>query len=338
MRVLLNALNCTAIGPRMVMTNLLPTLAEVAPDISWEALLPCGYGYESWRPLPNLNIRWVKLKGIRELERLRDIFYRVPKWCKELGIDICFTLGEIGPLSPGVPHVVLLHQAYLCNSADSLTFPIERRERLGLAYMRWHLSRMARAGARFIVQTPVMRDAFLRNYSLPSDRVSVILQTVPQSVSGCLQNEVQPDPEMLRIGSRLNLLFISGYYFHKNHEVIVPVIQELRKRGVDGDVHLFLTLPVDGKRGCRELLKSLEPYRGQVTNLGVIAPERIPGVYKAAHALFLPTFLESLVLPYLEAMATGTPMLTSDRDFARWMCEDLAYYFEPTDTASVADA
>jgi glycosyltransferase involved in cell wall biosynthesis len=198
---------------------------------------------------------------------------------------------------------------------------------------------MAGAGARFIVQTPVMKDAFLGAYSLPPDRVFAILQAVPRTVMNLASREIRPDAEIIRASDgQLKLLFMAGYYPHKNHSVIIPVLRELRKRGMDRRVHFFLTLSPEGDHRSREFMEALTPYQDQVTNLGVLSPDRIPGVYAAADALFLPTFLESLGLPYLEALATGTPILTSDRDFARWICEDLALYFEPKDPASIATA
>jgi glycosyltransferase involved in cell wall biosynthesis len=52
----------------------------------------------------------------------------------------------------------------------------------------------------------------------------------------------------------------------------------------------------------------------------------------------MPTLLESYGLTYVEALYCGRPILTSDREFARWMCRDLAIYFEPTDPRSVVSA
>jgi glycosyltransferase involved in cell wall biosynthesis len=52
----------------------------------------------------------------------------------------------------------------------------------------------------------------------------------------------------------------------------------------------------------------------------------------------LPTLAESYGLVYLEALACGVPILTSDRDFARWMCQNLAQYFDPLDASSIVDA
>ena len=107
---------------------------------------------------------------------------------------------------------------------------------------------------------------------------------------------------------------------------------------MEKDVHIFLTLPRSGDPRCLKLLARLSPYSDMVTNLGFVPRAEVPGLYRAADALFLPTLSETLGLPYLEAMATGTPILTSDLEFARWCCQDFGIYFDPLDPVSIADA
>ena len=74
------------------------------------------------------------------------------------------------------------------------------------------------------------------------------------------------------------------------------------------------------------------------TNLGVLSRPQVYAALRHAAALFLPTLVESYGLIYLEAMACRTPILTSERDFSRRMCGDLAVYFDPLDAVSIADA
>jgi glycosyltransferase involved in cell wall biosynthesis len=68
-----------------------------------------------------------------------------------------------------------------------------------------------------------------------------------------------------------------------------------------------------------------------------LAPHQVPEAMADASALFLPTLLESYGLIYLEAMACGLPIVTSDRDFARWICSDTALYFDPLDPTSIVE-
>ena len=75
-----------------------------------------------------------------------------------------------------------------------------------------------------------------------------------------------------------------------------------------------------------------------IQNIGPIPNQRLPEVYRSANALIFPTLLESYSRTYLEAMHFGLPILTSDRDFARHLCQDAALYFDPLDADSLAKA
>jgi glycosyltransferase involved in cell wall biosynthesis len=69
---------------------------------------------------------------------------------------------------------------------------------------------------------------------------------------------------------------------------------------------------------------------------GQIIPVQHPLASRQAH--LLPTLLESFSGSYLEAMHFGTPILTSDRDFAREVCGEAALYFDPDSPSSIRDA
>ena len=51
----------------------------------------------------------------------------------------------------------------------------------------------------------------------------------------------------------------------------------------------------------------------------------------------LPTLLESFGLTYLEAMQNNCPIITSDLEFARYVCGDAALYFDPKSPSSILD-
>jgi len=334
MRVLLNAVNCTALGPRAIMESLVPLMATVAVDSRFLAIVPRGCGYENWTPPPNLVLEFVERSGIREWQRLLDIFLRVPTWCRTFGADVCFTLGDVGPLWLPIPQVVLMHRSLLVDDPSAWrAFPWTYR--LTLSYLSHHLRWMSRSTARFIVQSPVVQERLAKHCRIGLDRIRVIPQPLPQHMASV--DAVPPHPVVSGIEA-CKLVFVSGYRVHRNHAVIRPLVEEMRRRGLDKRVHIFVTLSCDGDAHCEALLRELSRFPSAVTNLGSIDRNDIAGVYKAADALFLPTLSESLGFPYLEAMATGTPILTSHFEFARWCCRDLATYFDPTSPESIADA
>ena len=336
MRVLLNGINALSAGGRAVVSNVVACMPDVAPDITFDLVLPAGQGYDHWQSARNLNVHLMRRPANRILGRLADIYLDVARWCRQFQSDICFTLGDIGPVRLDVPHVVILQQAMIVYRDETFERLWTPGERWKFRYTRWHFGRMAPHCAAITVQTPVMAERVHQVYNVPMDRLWVVSSTLPPQ-GQTTTTLIQPNVRMMAVNKPYRLLFLAAGYEHKNHVILPALVQELRRRGLADVIQIFVTLNPATRPYERNLLARLAPCADWVTNLGRLAPDQVPGAYAAASALFLPTLVESFGLIYLEAMAHGCPILTSDRDFARWMCGDLALYFDPTDPVSVAD-
>jgi len=337
MRVLLNGINALGAGGRTVISSVVPCVANAAPDITFDLVLPADQGYEYWHSTQNLNIHLMKRPANRFLGRFADIYLDISRWSREFNSDMCFTLGDLGPIHLKIPHIVFLHQpllVYRNSDFERLWAPTERWK---FRYTRWHFERMAPHCAALTVQTPVMAKRLHQTYNIPMDKIHVVSSALPahlQQASG----GIYPNIQMMATDKPCRLLFLAAGYEHKNHYILPALVEILRQRKLADKVQIFVTLDATVRSYERDLLALLEPYSDCVTNLGRLAPDQVKGAYKAANALFIPTLVESFGLIYLEAMACNCPILTSDRDFARWMCDDLARYFDPLDPASIAQA
>ncbi len=73
--------------------------------------------------------------------------------------------------------------------------------------------------------------------------------------------------------------------------------------------------------------------------LGAIADDDMPSLYRLATALVFPSLQEGFGLVVIEAMASGTPVVTSRIDpFTSYLGRDDVLWCDPTDTESIADA
>jgi glycosyltransferase involved in cell wall biosynthesis len=74
---------------------------------------------------------------------------------------------------------------------------------------------------------------------------------------------------------------------------------------------LVLVGPGVGSRRVAKLVRNLG-IEGKTHRLGYVADEDLPRLYAAADCLLFPSFMEGFGFPLLEAMACGTPCITSD--------------------------
>lgn len=69
---------------------------------------------------------------------------------------------------------------------------------------------------------------------------------------------------------------------------------------------------------------------------GYIEDYELPLVYAVATIFCFPSYAEGFGLPPLEAMASGTPVIVSDRTSLPEVCEDAALYVNPDDPTDIA--
>lgn len=76
----------------------------------------------------------------------------------------------------------------------------------------------------------------------------------------------------------------------------------------------------------------------RVQFLGHVADEDLPALYNAADVFALPSLYEGFGLPVLEALACGTPVVTSDVSSLPEVAGDAALLVSPDDVAGISEA
>lgn len=98
-----------------------------------------------------------------------------------------------------------------------------------------------------------------------------------------------------------------------------------------------LDLVLCGPRGWNEDLDSLvEPVRDRVHVLGFVPEADLRSLYAGARVLCWPSLLEGFGFPVLEAMAQGTPVVTSLGTSTEEIGGDAVVLVDPRDSAAIA--
>ena len=103
-----------------------------------------------------------------------------------------------------------------------------------------------------------------------------------------------------------------------------------------------MKLVLAGSMGWKpeEFLAELEALDlgSDVFLLGPVGREELPALYSGARAFVYPSLYEGFGLPPLEAMACGTPVITSNRSSLPEVVGDAAVLIDPLDTEDLAQA
>ncbi len=139
-----------------------------------------------------------------------------------------------------------------------------------------------------------------------------------------------------------NIQFVLGLGFfdpRKNTPRVLKAMEELRACGRLPDLYLVLV-------GNKELAGAFDPnHEGVIGSLagertvftGQIPRQDLPALFTAAKALVYCSLYEGFGLPVLEAMACGTPVLSSRASCLPEVCGDAALLVDPTDQDAITE-
>ena len=138
--------------------------------------------------------------------------------------------------------------------------------------------------------------------------------------------------------AKTKLLYLTYYYPHKNIEVFLPLARRIKEMALP--YCLVVTLDAAQHSRAKAFLNSIrsEELQDVLINVGPVLMDNVPSLYAQCDALLMPTLLESFSGTYVEAMYHEKTILTSDLDFARDVCGDAAFYFDPLDSDSILSA
>jgi len=109
---------------------------------------------------------------------------------------------------------------------------------------------------------------------------------------------------------------------------------------VEPSVDLALVGPPGWNEDLEQVLDSLpEPVRSRIHRLGWVARDDLAALYAGASVFCFPSLLEGFGFPVVEAMAHGTPVVTSTGTSTEELVDDGAgLAVQPTDTNAIAEA
>jgi glycosyltransferase involved in cell wall biosynthesis len=102
--------------------------------------------------------------------------------------------------------------------------------------------------------------------------------------------------------------------------------------------HKMVIGGVDGRRFLGEDQLPENGYESDIIYPGWIEQEDLPAVYSQADLYLYPSNLEAFPIPITEAMACGTPVITSDANGLKEIAGDAALLIDPLDYQAISDA
>lgn len=210
-------------------------------------------------------------------------------------------------------------------------FPEVSRRGLFRRRERHYRNICARAAA-ILVDSAVGKLHVMESYSVAPERVHVLPYVAPPYMR---------NPEPVNFDSRYPLpasfvFYPAQFWEHKNHVRLLDAFSTALKFVPD----LHLVLVGSSKNADAKIRKAIEDMRLQhrVKLLGYVPDEDMPGFYRRARGLVMPTFFGPTNIPPLEAMVAGCPMAVSNIYAMPEQVGDAALLFDPSSVEEIAKA
>lgn len=205
---------------------------------------------------------------------------------------------------------------------------------------RWRrrLAKAVRSCGAVIVPSVSAKGDLVARYRVPETRV----HTVPHGVDASAFAAVT-DAEIARVREGFHIagpyvLFVGGLEPRKN---LIGLVRAFAGSGVDatlviagGRVRWF---PAEEARVWAEVRRLPEPARSRVVLTGYVSDEDKHALLAGARALVYPSLYEGFGFPVIEAMAAGTPVLTSNVSSLPEVAGEDAVLVDPKDEHAIGE-
>ena len=324
--------NLIGAGGKSVGLNIVSLLPKLEPDNEYLILIPKDCGY------PDLsNYDNVEVLEISRYSTIKRLFFEnkiLPGIINGFTPDYIWGLGNHGLVFPPCKQGILIHQPHIVYPPSyygTSTF-IEKMKYS--SFLKNRMKKYCHNTDMFFCQTPVMKKRFSKVFNFSEDKIFILPNAVSQ-FSKIDKNQIVR-PKIFDSGNYYNLFFLSKFYGHKNPSILIDVFRKYPEELKD--VRCLISMEPGQHPSDKKFYGDIAKYglEKKIIPLGLLPQSELAGYFLNSDALFLHTFMESFSGTYLEAMHFGLPILTSDLDFARYVCGDAAFYFDPWSVDDVA--
>lgn len=250
-------------------------------------------------------------------------------------IDVLHVQYTAPPFCP-VPVVATIHDLAFEHLPETFT-------RRGSLQLKLTVRRTARKAARIATVSEYSRQDLLRTYNLPPEKVAVTYNGIEAHFTSQPDSANEAEDIRRRFGiSRNFLLAVGSLQPRKNLVRLIRAYAKLRSERPSFAPQLVIV----GRKLWladeifAEVRRQHIDYLGadDVILTGYVTDEDLPRLYRAATAFVYPSLFEGFGLPPVEAMACGTPVVTSNTSSLPEVTGDAALLIDPLDEQSLIGA
>lgn len=287
----------------------------------------------------------VQPSDIEIASELGDNFRTVPDWSRNYSMREQLTI----PLDLRREQVDLFHAPHYvlppltpCRSVVTihdcihLRFPQYLPHRLAYVYARSSLWVATHRASRVLTVSETSKRDILRYFRVPESKIDVIYNAIDERLGEATDAELAEVRERYQLNDPF-VLYAGNIKPHKNLERLIEAFNTLRRGELE---HVKLLIIGDEISKYPALRRAVHRHKlhKHVRFFGFVPDKTLASLYRLASVFVFPSLYEGFGLPPLEAMAAGTPVITSNVSSLPEVVGDAAILIDPYEPDAIADA
>jgi len=235
-----------------------------------------------------------------------------------------------------LPPLVQCRSVVTIHDCIHLMFPQYLPSWVAHGYARASIEMAARRATRVLTVSESSKRDILRFVDADPAKIDVIYNSYDERFG------LEPrEEDVVRLRERYQLqdrfvLYAGTVKPHKNLERLIEAFHLVRRQGFD-DLKLVMIGDEISKYAALRRAVHTHQLHKYVRFLGFLPEETLAIMYRLAGLFVFPSLYEGFGLPPLEAMASGTPVVTSNLSSLPEVVGDAAVLVDPYDPQAIAD-
>ena len=234
--------------------------------------------------------------------------WTLPKAAKKYGVDILHCTSNTAPIWCDIPLVLTLHDIIFLEPRDKNNKSLYQN--LGWFYRRWNVPRILSKCRRIITVSNFEMENIISKLNIPRERMAMIYNGYNDWFKP-IDNCELPKVISQELTAKNFFFFLGNTDPKKNTERTLVAYSNYLKQSQIKRKLLMADLDPEYLNGIIER-NHIENIRENIVMPGYIVNSDLPYIYNNAFAFLYTSLRESFGIPLLEAMACGTPVITSN--------------------------
>jgi glycosyltransferase involved in cell wall biosynthesis len=275
-----------------------------------------------------------------EIDRFSSISYvdweqlRLPSRIKSKKVDLLHCTSNTAPLTLSVPLILTLHDIIFIEKTD---FKGSAYQNLGNLYRKYIVPKIVKKAELIVTVSEFERKNIVERLGVPENKVKVIYNGVNPNFSiEYSQEDLERFKDKYKLPTEY-IMFLGNTAPKKNTNNVVRAYVEYCLSVKDS---LPIVLLDYKKKNVQAILEEMKQHKiiSKFIFINYIPHHEIAFLYRGAKVFLYPSLRESFGMPILEAMACGTPVITSNTSSMPEIAGDAAELVNPFNYLEISNA